>query len=81
MKSRLLVILGSVSVALAAVASFGSGAGAAGSAVSPSGVPVLLPASALAPTHAGGCAHRSAICRCMRASSLSLRLRPTRAQA
>ena len=54
MKSRLLVILGSVSVALTAVASFGSSAGAARSAVSPSGVPVLLPASALAPTHAGG---------------------------
>ena len=54
MKRRRLVILGSVSVALAAVVSFGSGAGAAGSAASPSGVPVLLPASALAPTHRAG---------------------------
>ena len=54
MKRRLLVI-GSVSFALASVASFGSGAGAAGSAVPPAGVPVLSPASALAPIpRAGG---------------------------
>ncbi len=54
MKHRVPLILGGVSVALVLASSFGSGAGAAGSAVSPSGVPVLLPASALAPTHAGG---------------------------
>jgi hypothetical protein len=53
-KHRLLVILTSVSFALALAASFGSGAGAAGSAVTPAGVPVLLPVSALAPTRAGG---------------------------
>jgi hypothetical protein len=53
-KHRPVVVSGCVSLALALVASFGSGAGAAGSVVAPSGVPVLMPASVLAPTHRGG---------------------------
>lgn len=50
---RRLVVIASASFALASVVSFGSGAGAAVSAAPPTGVPVLLPASALAPTRGG----------------------------
>ena len=53
MKRRLLVIA-SVSVALASVASFGSDAGMAESTVTAADVPVLLPARALAQIHRPG---------------------------
>ena len=50
MKRRLLVIA-SVSLALVSVASLGADVDVAESAVTAAGVPVLLPASALAPIH------------------------------
>ena len=54
MKRRLLVIV-SMSIGLASVASFGSGAGAAESTVTAGvPVPVVLPASVLAPRRAAG---------------------------
>jgi hypothetical protein len=48
------LVIASVSIALAVVASLGSNAGAAGSSQSASAVPVVLPASALAPIHRAG---------------------------